>query len=237
MTPFQQYAFLMIAIWIVIVVARFRRSTTVLTGGLFAISLYTLFAFLRDEVSLQQLGLGLPESWLPTIGFAVAWLGLMLAYSPLADRLATRWFAQPPNLKAFRALQQSKVKLLIGIVIAWILGGFLEELVFRGIVLQAIEALTSPRLGEPIAIGIAVCTAAAGAGLMHLYQGSRAAIIITQLSVLFGVLFVISGHNLWAVILCHGLYDTVAFIRFANKTSNYSKLDDESLADGVAGPL
>ncbi len=237
MIPFQRDALLMIAIWIAIVVVRFRRSTIVLTGGLFAISVYTLCAFLRRDVSMRQLGLGLPESWLPTIGFAVAWLALMLAYSPLADRIATRWFAKPPNLKAFRAIQQSRVKLLIGIVIAWILGGFLEELVFRGIVLQAIEALMAPMVGGPIAVAIAVCTAAAGAGLMHLYQGPRAAIIITQLSVLFGVLFVISGHSLWAVILCHGLYDTVAFIRFANKTSNYSKLDDDSLADGVARPL
>lgn len=32
---------------------------------------------------------------------------------------------------------------------------------------------------------------------------------------------------LWlAVILCHGLYDTIAFIRFANKTSKYSKFED-----------
>ena len=51
---------------------------------------------------------------------------------------------------------------------------------------------------------------------MHLYQGPRATVIVTQLSVMFGVLFVVSGYNLWAVILCHGMYDTVAFIRFAS---------------------
>jgi len=79
-----------------------------------------------------------------------------------------------------------------------------------------------------MATGIVVCIAAAGAGLIHLYQGPRAVIIITQLSVLFGLLFVISGYNLWAVVLCHGLYDTIAFIRFANKKSKYSKLDGDS---------
>jgi hypothetical protein len=80
-------------------------------------------------------------------------------------------------------------------------------------------------LTAPIAIAIAVCIAALGAGLMHLYQGPRAAVIVTQLSVLFGVLFVVSGYNLWAVILCHGMYDTVAFIRFATGKSKYSNLD------------
>jgi membrane protease YdiL (CAAX protease family) len=58
----------------------------------------------------------------------------------------------------------------------------------------------------------------------------RAAIIITQLSILFGVLFVASGFNLWPVILCHGVYDTVAFIRFATKKSKYADLESSKPA-------
>jgi hypothetical protein len=42
--------------------------------------------------------------------------------------------------------------------------------------------------------------------------------------VLFGVLFVVSGYNLLAVMLCHGMYDTIAFIMFANKKSKYSDI-------------
>jgi uncharacterized protein len=174
---------------------------------------------------MQALGLSTFVSWRATVGSAVVWLALMLAYSPLADRLATRLVPGPPNLDAFRGLQQSRVKLVIGIVMAWILGGFLEELIFRGIVLQWVEARVLVWSAGPLAAAIAVCAAAVGAGAIHMYQGLRAAIIVTQLSVLFGVLFVVSGHNLWAVMLCHGLYDTIAFIRFANKKSKYSKLD------------
>ena len=44
-----------------------------------------------------------------------------------------------------------------------------------------------------------------------------------------GILFVASGRNLWAVILCHGLYDTIAFIRFANRQSRYSHFDQGQL--------
>ncbi len=177
---------------------------------------------------MQELGLSISVSWLSTIGVAVAWLALMLAYSPLADRIATRWVDKPPTLGAFRAIQQSRSNLLIGIVVAWVLGGFIEELIFRGIILQSIEALVSAWIAAPMAAAIAVCAAALGAGLIHLYQGLRAAIIVTQLSVLFGLLFVVSGHNLWAVILCHGLYDTIALVRFANKKSKYSNLDGDS---------
>ena len=179
----------------------------------------------------------------PTIGLALIWLALMLAYTPLADRLATRLVNQPPNLKAFRALQQSRMKLSVGIIIAWILGGLLEELVFRGILLQWIEKLLSGSIAIPWASAFAILSAALGAGLFHLYQGARAVIIchgrpasrgaITQLSVWLGVLFVVSGHNFWSVFLCHGCYDTVAFIRFANKKSRYSQLGAQQNRTGL----
>jgi len=173
---------------------------------------------------MEKLGLGAPASPLSTIGWALSWLALMLAYSPVADRLATRLVRRPPTLGVFRALQASRRNLLIGILLAWVLGGFLEELILRGIILQSVEALLSTWLAQPLGAIVGICCAAAAASVLHLYQGLRAAIIVIQLSVLFGLLFVISGHNLWAVIGCHGLYDTIAFIRFANKNSKYSRL-------------
>lgn len=228
MTPFQQQAVLLIVLWLALVAVRFRRSTPVLVGGLVAIGLLTLAALARGEVPASALGLGPPRSWLATLAFALAGLAVMLAASPLADRLATRWFAKPPTLGAFRGLQQSRLKLIAGVVVAWILGGVLEELAFRGVLLQAAQALAATRLDAPLAAAIAILVAAGGAGIIHLYQGPRAAVIITQLSALLGLLFVVSGCNLWAVILCHGLYDTVAFVRFARGTSRYAKLDRDS---------
>lgn len=109
----------------------------------------------------------------------------------------------------------------------WVLGGLGEALLARGMVLISLELFLAAAGPEPPAAGIAVCAAAFGAGVMHAHQGLRAVVIITQPSVLFGVLFVVSGDNLWAVILCHGLYDPIAFVRFATKHSTYSKLDTD----------
>jgi len=222
MTSFQQIALLLTTIWFVIVIARFRRSSIVLVGGLFVIGIYTLVSFIHGKVTPEELGLGVPVSWLSTFGFAIVGLLVMLAYSPIADRLATRFFEEPPTLDAFESIQKSKANLIAGILAAWILGGFLEELIVRGIVLISVEAMLDVWMTRPLTTIIAVLVAAVGAGLMHAYQGPRAMVIITQLSILFGILFVVSGYNLWAVILCHGLYDTIAFIRFANKKSKYS---------------
>jgi membrane protease YdiL (CAAX protease family) len=177
---------------------------------------------------MRALGLAQPASWIATFVFAVAWLALMLVYSPLADWLATRWVAAPPTLGAFKALQESRIKLIAGIIVAWLLGGFVEEVLLRGIILRRVAALMSGLLTVPFSAGVAICAAGAVAFALHLYQGKRAAIIIAQLSLLFGLLFVISGYNLWAVILCHGFYDTIAFIRFASGKSRYARFATQS---------
>jgi len=233
MTFFQQSALLLTAIWLVTVVVRFRRSSIVLIGGLFALAAYTLAAFADGKVTPDELGLGPARSWLQTVGFAMAGLAVMVAYSPLADRLASRLFTAPPTLEAFAAIQQSRLKLIAGVAAAWMLRGFLEELVARGIVLSSVETLLSTWIAPPVATGAAICIAALGAGAMHSYQGARAAAIITQLSVLFGILFVASGYNLWAVMLCHGLYDTIAFVRFATRRSKYSHLDQVQVPSDI----
>ncbi len=224
MIAFQQIVLILVLVWLVLVVAFFRRSSLVLLGGLIGIGLFTLGGLIIGVVTPEQIGLGIPNSWLLTAGLGIFWLGLMIVYTPVADKLASRWFTQPPTLDAFGALQQSRGKLFAGIAAAWLLGGVLEELIARGIILNSLASWLSFYLKGTIAAAIAVCVAALGAGLMHLYQGPRAAFIITQLSVLFGALFVISGYNLWAIMFCHGLYDTVAFIRYANKKSKYSRL-------------
>jgi membrane protease YdiL (CAAX protease family) len=164
MTTFQSTALLLTAIWLGMVGIRFRRSTGVLIGGLFAIGLYTAVALACGAVSLHEFGLGIPGRPVITIGLVLVCLALMLAYRPLADRLASRWFAEPPTLQSFRAIQQSTAKLIAGIVVAWVLGGILEELVFRGIVLRSIELRLTAGLGVPISAAVAVGVAALGRG-------------------------------------------------------------------------
>lgn len=225
MTPFQLTSILLVVAWLIMVLASFRKSTFVLIGGLFVIGLFTLASLAFHKVTLAQLGLNIPTSWLWTFALAILWLGLMIAYSPLADRLATFFIKKSPTLDTFRLIQQSGGKLIAGIVVAWLLGGFLEELIARGIVMKSFQSLLATWLPASLAAAVAICIAAIGAGLMHGYQGPRAVVITTQLSILFGLLFVLDGYNLWAVMICHGLYDTVAFVRFAHGKSKYSGLE------------
>lgn len=115
MTTFQQVALLLIAIWFTLIVIHFSRSTTILVVGLIVIGLYTLVSLFLGQIKLVNLGLR--PFWLPAISFAVVGLVISLAYSPLADKIASRWFEKPPTLDSFRAVQQSKINLVIGILL------------------------------------------------------------------------------------------------------------------------
>ncbi len=224
---FQITALVLTAVWLAIVGIWFRRSTPILVGGLVVIAVFALAAWIFGLSGPADVGLNAPGSWWKTLLFAAVWTGLMWAYSPVADSVASRWVKTPPTLDAFRPLQESTSKLIAGIALAWLLGGFLEELVFRGVVVNSLTILLTPSIGEAPAAFLGIFVAAAGAALVHYYQGPRAMLIIAQLSVLFGLAFVLAGYNLWAAILCHGFYDTIAFIRFALKKSNYSDLDSK----------
>jgi len=222
MTAFRIIAAVFVLAWLAVVGVRFRHSKPVLVGGLAIVGAAAGAAMLAGAVKPDAFGLGRPDSWLLTVVVAVAWALVMLAYSPLADALARRRFPDPPDLSAFDALRRSRTMLVVGIMVAWVLGGFLEELTFRGVLLPAIDAWLSPVLPRWAAAAAAILAAAAGAAVIHLYQGRRAVLVIGQLSVLFGILMVLSDNNLWSVMICHGLYDTVAFIQYANGTSRYS---------------
>ncbi|MDY0087494.1 MAG: CPBP family intramembrane glutamic endopeptidase [Coriobacteriia bacterium] len=184
---------------------------------------------------LEWLGLQSPSSWPATIALSLTWLAMMLVLSPLADRLASALVSEPPRLEAFRVIQRGWGSLAVGIAVSWLLGGFIEEIALRGIVVRHMQTRLAPWIGSFSAAIVAVLLAALVAGIVHLYQGARGGLIVAQLSVLFGMLYVVSGYNLWTAIICHGCYDTIAFVRFARRSSKYSDLSGES-GSGDVGP-
>lgn len=93
--------------------------------------------------------------------------------------------------------------------IAWIVGGFMEELLFRGFLLNRIAGIfRSKRAG--LSFGIA--GQAVLFGSLHMYQGAFGFVYASIFAVISGIAYVLFGRNLWPLILVHGTWNSVGMI-------------------------
>ena len=91
----------------------------------------------------------------------------------------------------------------------WLLGGFGEEVFFRGFLLTLIAQLLG---GSRSAWLAAVLIQGVAFGLAHSYQGPVLAVSIGIGGVVYGGAFVLAGRTLWPVIVAHGLNDTLGLV-------------------------
>ena len=122
---------------------------------------------------------------------------------PLLTRL-TGPLAGPGTASTF----QSPVSFIAYIIIiAWGAAGFCEELIFRGFLLNQFARLFG---GSKAGWGLAIIFQGALFGLGHYTQGLTGIIITGLIGLLFGVLYILAGRNLWCLILAHGIIDTLS---------------------------
>ena len=93
------------------------------------------------------------------------------------------------------------------LVISWIIGGFAEELIFRGFLISRFENLFS---NIPFAIGFAVIIQAIIFGQQHMYyQGTIGFIETGIIALASGIIYYLSNRRLWPLIISHGLANTL----------------------------
>jgi membrane protease YdiL (CAAX protease family) len=155
-------------------------------------------------------GLGAPVAWPVTLAWAAGWLVVMLIATPVADFISGVLFRQRADLGAAPRLTPDRV--FAALLTALIVSGLIEETVLRGMLLRWVENQIACRWGLEAGIAGGIGAAALIGGAIRLYRGTRAALTALQLSTLLGVLYVLSGYDLWAAVLCHGVYDAVMFL-------------------------
>ena len=176
----------------------------------------TPFLFLVAWASLRLRGLGWrdvglsrPSRWPRFAAIGVAWgLGMWLleffVTMPTLQRVLGYW----PDLTAFNDIVGNATLLAVYLVLNWILAAFGEETVWRGYAL--------PRAAEFLGSGtqawvLALVFVNVAFGLAHLYQGLSGVIQATVGGVLLGVLYLLTGRNLVAPIVAHGLGNSIDF--------------------------
>lgn len=114
-----------------------------------------------------------------------------------------------PDYSMFAPLHGNlELYLFFLIPVTWGTAAFGEEMLFRGFFLDAIRRLLVVE-GWPATL-LAVFAQAALFGTLHLYQGPAGAAAAGAIGLAFGLTWWIAGRNLWAGILLHGIFDSLA---------------------------
>jgi membrane protease YdiL (CAAX protease family) len=110
----------------------------------------------------------------------------------------------------FEGLEGNLPLFLLWVVIGWVVGGFFEEMIFRGFLLNNFEKLFGKNRN---AITLAILSQAFIFGLAHFYnRGIVGGLTIFVVAIVLGILYIKFGRNLWPLIIAHGIIDTLSFL-------------------------
>lgn len=183
-----------------------------LIGTLILITIYMRFQGMKwSEMGLRSLPglksklLLIPQILLIFVVFAAAVLffseGLpAMGFEFMAEEsegVNDRWGNIEGNLPVY----------LLWLGIVWTSAAFGEEMFFRGFLITRLEAVFR---GIPIGTILSVLIPALIFGYGHFYyQGWSGLVMTGVIGLIFGSFFLIYKHNLWPLIIFHGLFDTL----------------------------
>ena len=158
------------------------------------------------------LGLARPRSMKATLAWTLAALVLTMAAGVLIEILASAITggggdARDANGGRFADLPGSIYVYLYWLAVAWIIGGFVEEMLFRGFLITRFERLFAR---FPFGLVAAVILPAILFGQAHYYyQGLNGALATGATAVVSGILYLLMKRSLWPLTISHGLSNTI----------------------------
>jgi membrane protease YdiL (CAAX protease family) len=208
--------------------ARFRTLSLVefALGGFVVIG-HNVFHVLPNEVPIlfvlgwislrlrnggwRAAGLTRPRSWWKTVALAVgAATALQLGNEFIVGPLAGRIWPGPQHVShvlTFAALGWQHA--LVTLLVIWTFAAFGEELSYRGYLLTRAADVFGGSRGSYL-FGMVLVAVLFGFG--HYYKGPAGVLSSTYSGLVLGGVFLVSGRNLWAAILAHGISDTFALL-------------------------
>lgn len=149
----------------------------------------------------------------------LAWWQLIIATALLylALMAASRWLVPPlsglldmptPSRPGFILYIRGNLLATLGwIGIGWVVGGFMEECLFRGFLLNRVAEIFA---GRALGLALGVVAQASLFGLLHYYSGSYAVVSAGVFAAVSGVFYLLIGRRLWPCVLAHGIWNSVS---------------------------
>jgi hypothetical protein len=152
-----------------------------------------------------------PASWWRTIAMAVAATAVLLLGSEfVVQPMAARFWPEPEHVSSVMTSAAMGWKsAALSLLLVWTFAAFGEELSYRGYLLKRAAELGG---GSRMAWTLAMLYVCVLFGVGHFYKGSAGMVDSAWSGLVLGAAFLLSGCNLWAPILAHGLTDTVVVV-------------------------
>jgi CAAX protease family protein len=195
----------------------FLKSGNLLLLGVFMGVCFSWVALRLQKLNWTNVGLIKPTSFIRFIIIVIVSTLVIIILSYFLRQLVTEITNEKPNLDAFNSVKGNPKALLLGLLVVWIFGAFGEELLFRGFIINSLfNLLPDKYLNNTTKWALALLFTSIIVSIGHVYQGKTGMILTGIIGFFFGLVYLFSNRNLWASILTHGLYDTVAFIMLFN---------------------
>lgn len=172
----------------------------------------TLLLYYRKQ-SWKSMGLTQPDKYIKSLGVAAITLvltvmSIMLFEVFIRDLLFGVAEESSKASSRFSEIEGNIPYLLSILVFVW-LESFLEELQDRGFSLNRFNALFSK---IPLATVLAVLFQAVIFGFRHAYDFSPRSVTTGLIALVFGAVYVLTGRNLWPLIIAHIVLNTMSMI-------------------------
>lgn len=179
-------------------------------GFILSIFVATLLLWHRGT-GWREVGLSRPRRWSRT---ALLALGAFL--SALLVQIAVQLLLQvlpglalaPPDVSRFNPLAGNLPLYLLMLVLSWTTIAFGEEMIYRAFLIDQFAALFQRTRWPSV---LAVLGSGLVFGLAHFAEGPVGIASNGAFGLLFGWIYLRTGHNLWITIIAHGLLNTLRF--------------------------
>ena len=156
------------------------------------------------EIPFRSLGLFKPVNWIKTITLGIL-IGVGLKFLFLAVIMPA--LGRPPGDVPHEFLVGNLQGALLFSLYVIIVGGFCEELVFRGYYFRQFENWFGSGFISKVSV---VITSSLIFGIPHFYQGGYGAFQAGLVGLIYGTLFLLNQKNLWLVMIAHSFFNLFA---------------------------
>ena len=133
-------------------------------------------------------------------------IGIFILIDFLIQPLIEFYFGKI-DLSEVSGIEGNLINYLVFILLGWVLGGFCEEIIYRGYVLKRLAIIFGDTNKSWL---LAAVAASIVFGFAHNYQGPSGIITTGMIALLFGLIFIFNKNNLMVLVLTHGIYNMIA---------------------------